>query len=141
MKLKVEANCRHNHFCGSLKAHVKTKTSEEILKSMFRCLQSAATEKSVGLRHLLSNQIMQLEFIPYINRIIAPPLRPVSDSVPLMLPFAEYELERLPQVNSQVTKPSERALLSRLVDIMVSLEMRFIEEKTEEGQMVYVLDP
>lgn len=45
------------------------------------------------------------------------------------------------QVNSQVTKPQERVMLSRLVDIMVSLELRLIQDKTEDGQLVYRLDP
>jgi chromosome transmission fidelity protein 18 len=45
------------------------------------------------------------------------------------------------QVNSQVIKPQERALLLRLVDIMVSFELRFVQEKAEDGQNVYRLDP
>lgn len=45
------------------------------------------------------------------------------------------------QVNNQVIKPTERATLSRLVDIMVSLELRFVQDKTEEGHLVYRLDP
>jgi chromosome transmission fidelity protein 18 len=45
------------------------------------------------------------------------------------------------QVNSQVIKTEERALLTRLVSIMVSLELRFVQDKTEEGQLVYRLDP
>ncbi|THH10289.1 hypothetical protein EW145_g1444 [Phellinidium pouzarii] len=98
---------------------MKTRTNEEIYKSLSKCVQSAG-HRSAGLRHLLSNEIMQLEFAPYINRIISPPMRPV---------------------NSQVTRPQERALLARLVDIMVSLELRFIQEKAEDGQLTYRLDP
>jgi chromosome transmission fidelity protein 18 len=45
------------------------------------------------------------------------------------------------QVNSQVIKPQERALLLRLVEIMVSFELRFVQEKAEDGQNVYRLDP
>ena len=63
---------------------------------------------------------MQLELAPYLNRIISPPLRPV---------------------NSQVIRPAERALLARLVGVMANLELRFVQEKTEEGQLVYRLDP
>ncbi|KAI5124305.1 hypothetical protein M0805_008913 [Coniferiporia weirii] len=98
---------------------MKTRTNEEVYKSLSKCVQSAG-QRSAGLRHLLSNEIMQLEFAPYINRIISPPLRPV---------------------NSQVTRPQERALLARLVDIMVSLELRFVQEKAEDGQLVYRLEP
>ena len=63
---------------------------------------------------------MQLELAPYLNRIISPPLRPV---------------------NSQVIRPAEKALLARLVGVMANLELRFVQEKTEEGQLVYRLDP
>lgn len=45
------------------------------------------------------------------------------------------------QVNSQVIRPEEKALLSRLVNIMVSLELRFVQERAEDGQLVYKLDP
>lgn len=45
------------------------------------------------------------------------------------------------QVNSQVIRPEEKAMLSRLVNIMVSLELRFVQERTEDGQLVYRLDP
>jgi len=44
-------------------------------------------------------------------------------------------------VNSQVIRPAEKAILTRLVDIMVSLELRFVQEKAEDGQLVYRLDP
>jgi len=45
------------------------------------------------------------------------------------------------QINSQVIKPDERALLSRLVHIMTALELRFVKERSEDGQLVYRLDP
>jgi len=80
---------------------------------------------------------MQLELAPYINRIISPPLRPVSaealhiDLVPTVV-F---------QINSQITKPQDRALLNRLVDIMVALDLRLVQDKAEDGQLFYRLDP
>ena len=45
------------------------------------------------------------------------------------------------QVNSQVIRPEEKAMLSRLVNIMVSLELRFVQERAEDGQLVYRFDP
>ena len=45
------------------------------------------------------------------------------------------------QVNSQVIRPNERMILTRLVDIMVALELRFFQEKADDGQLVYRLDP
>lgn len=51
------------------------------------------------------------------------------------------DLQMSYQVNQQVIKPEERALLTRLVDIMVALELRFVQERSEEGQLMYRLDP
>jgi len=45
------------------------------------------------------------------------------------------------QVNSQVIRPEEKAMLSRLVNIIVVLELRFVQERAEDGQLVYRLDP
>ena len=94
--------------------------NEEIYKSLAYCLRTAGTRSGGDFRHLASAEIMQLELAPYLNRIIAPPLRPV---------------------NSQVIRPAEKALLTRLVALMANLELRFVQEKTEEGQLVYRLDP
>ncbi|KAJ7709592.1 hypothetical protein B0H17DRAFT_1173775 [Mycena rosella] len=99
---------------------VRTRANEEIYKSLSRCLQTASTRRGGDFRHLVSTPILQLEFAPYINRIISPPLRPV---------------------NSQVIKPEERAVLTRLVDIMSTLELQFYQERAEDGQLTYRLDP
>ena len=32
-------------------------------------------------------------------------------------------------------------MLKKLVDVMVTLELRFMHEKAEDGQLVYRLDP
>lgn len=87
--------------------------------------------------HLLMGKILPMEFAPYINRIISPPLRPVrTASVYLQTgPISHY------QVNSQIIKAGERALLVRVVEIMVSLGLRFVQQRTEDDQMVYRLDP
>ncbi|KAF8077688.1 P-loop containing nucleoside triphosphate hydrolase protein [Lyophyllum atratum] len=97
-----------------------TRANEETLKTLSRCLRSASSRLSGDFRHLLSTPILQLEFAPFINRIISPPLRPV---------------------NSQVIRPEGKALLTRLVSIMVSLELRFSQERAEDGQLSYRLDP
>lgn len=44
-------------------------------------------------------------------------------------------------MNSQVIRPEEKKLLARLVEIMVALDLRFIQEKSEDGNLVYRLDP
>jgi chromosome transmission fidelity protein 18 len=114
-----------------------TRTNEEIYKSLSRCLRTASATRNGDFRHLASSQILQLEFAPLINRIISPPLRPVRICV---LGVSRTWLNVF-QVNSQVIRPEEKALLSRLVEIMVSLELRFVKEKTEDGQAMYRLDP
>ena len=80
---------------------------------------------------------MQLEFAPMINRIISPPLHTVRFSV---FRYFFQDSQRA-QVNRQVIRPDERSVLSRWVDIMVSLEFRFMQEKEEDGQLVYRLEP
>jgi hypothetical protein len=62
----------------SLQNYTKTRAHEEIYKSFSKCLRSACSREAGCFRHLLSEQILQLELSPYINRIISPPLRPVS---------------------------------------------------------------
>ncbi|KAH9180738.1 P-loop containing nucleoside triphosphate hydrolase protein [Lactarius sanguifluus] len=100
--------------------HVKTRTNEEIYKSLARAVRTGNARLSGHFRGLVSDPVLSLEFAPLLNRIISPPIRPV---------------------NSQVIRPEEKAVLSRLVNIMVSLELRFVQEKTEDGQPMYRLDP
>ncbi|KIY73222.1 P-loop containing nucleoside triphosphate hydrolase protein [Cylindrobasidium torrendii FP15055 ss-10] len=97
-----------------------TKANEEIYKSLGRGLQAASTRLGGAFRHFVYQPIMQLEFAPYINRIINPPLRPV---------------------NWQIIKAEERTVLQRLVAIMAALELRFVQERGEDGQLTYRLDP
>ncbi|KAJ3550684.1 hypothetical protein NM688_g5019 [Phlebia brevispora] len=100
--------------------YTRTKLNEEIYRSLATCLRTAGTRCEGAYRHLASEDVLRLEVAPMINRIISPPLRPV---------------------NSQVIRPEERTVLERLVDIMVSLELRFMQEKSEDGQLVYRLEP
>ncbi|KAF9792207.1 hypothetical protein BJ322DRAFT_1027770, partial [Thelephora terrestris] len=84
--------------------YTKTKAHEEIYKSSSKCLRSACAREVGCFRHLLNEQILQLELSPYINRILSPPLRPVD---------------------SPIIKTEERAVLNRLVDSMIALDLRF----------------
>ncbi|KAF5389958.1 hypothetical protein D9757_003561 [Collybiopsis confluens] len=97
-----------------------TKTNEEIYKSLTRCLHVASTRHAGDYRHLGNWPILQLEFAPYINRIISLHLRPI---------------------NGQHMRADERPLMNRLVDIMSALELRFVQERAEDGQLTYRLDP
>ncbi|KAI6127764.1 P-loop containing nucleoside triphosphate hydrolase protein [Pisolithus croceorrhizus] len=96
-----------------------TRTNEEIYKSLADGIR--ASSKTAGAYgHLITGQVLALEFAPFLNRIISPPLRPV---------------------NSQIIRPAERALVSRLVEIMISSGLRFVQERADDGQLVYRLDP
>ncbi|TFY71375.1 hypothetical protein EVG20_g1639 [Dentipellis fragilis] len=101
-------------------AYTQMRTNEEVYKSLARGVRTGNGRTTGHYRGLVSEPVLHLEFAPFLNRIISPPLRPV---------------------NSQVIRPEEKALLKRLVDIMVSLELRFVQEKAEDGQLVYRLDP
>lgn len=106
-------------------AFQKKKTYEEIYKTMVRNVlgdpEGGHTHRrAYQYRHLVANEILQLEFAPLLNRIISPPLKPV---------------------NKQVIKPEDRLLLQRVVDVMVALDLRFVQEKSEDGVLVYRLDP
>ena len=67
------------------------RANQEILKCLSRCLRSASTRLSGDFRHLLNTPVLQLEFVPFINRIISPPLRPVSCCI--SIPYSQLLLE------------------------------------------------
>ncbi|KAF8512266.1 P-loop containing nucleoside triphosphate hydrolase protein [Gautieria morchelliformis] len=99
--------------------YTMTRTNTEICSSLAKASGPGVTKNAVDYRHLTMGNVMTLEFLPLLNRIISPPLRPV---------------------NSQLVRPEERALLKRLVDIMVSLQLKFVQERAEDGSLVYRLD-
>jgi len=57
-----------------------TRSNGEIFKSLSKCLHTATVRYGGNFRHLVSTPILQIEFVPFLNRIISPPLRPVSPS-------------------------------------------------------------
>ncbi|KAJ3044637.1 hypothetical protein HDV00_001563 [Rhizophlyctis rosea] len=71
-------------------------------------------------RNWANAEQLMVELAPYLLRILSPELRPV---------------------NIQLVKPAERVVLDRLVEIMCTFGVRFVQEKSEEGQYVYRLDP
>ncbi|KAG8805764.1 hypothetical protein FRC17_005347 [Serendipita sp. 399] len=81
---------------------------------------NTGSRKASSYRHLVAKDVLPLEFAPLLNRIISPPLKPV---------------------NRQIIKPEEKLLVSRVVDIMVALDLRFVQEKQDDGVLVYRLDP
>lgn len=55
-----------------------------------------------------------------LMRIISPPLKPV---------------------NANIVKAEERAVLTRLVELMIPLGLKFWQDKTEDGQPMMRLEP
>jgi chromosome transmission fidelity protein 18 len=118
--------------------HVKTRANEEIYKSLARAVRVSNARFTGHFRDLVSEPVLNLEFAPLLNRIITPPIRPVRCASTLAY---RRGLIYCIKVNSQVIRPEEKAMLSRLVNIMVSLELRFVQERADDGQLVYRLDP
>ncbi|CDO76430.1 hypothetical protein BN946_scf184781.g7 [Trametes cinnabarina] len=65
---------------------------------------------------------------------------PLVAFYPLFQERGSPKAER-PKADWEVIRPAEKALLARLVNIMATLELRFVQEKNEDGQLVYRLDP
>ncbi|GAA5794914.1 hypothetical protein HPULCUR_000262 [Helicostylum pulchrum] len=61
-----------------------------------------------------------------------------NELVPLLMQIISPDLNI---TNKQLIKPLEKAKLARLVDIMVEFGLSFKQEKTEDGQYVYKLEP
>ncbi|KAF8309804.1 P-loop containing nucleoside triphosphate hydrolase protein [Clavulina sp. PMI_390] len=76
--------------------------------------------ESAGYRYMLGKEVLRTEFVPILNRVISPPMRPV---------------------NKQIIKAEERGVLNRLVEIMVSTGLQYEQDKTEDGQLLYRLTP
>ncbi|CAO3645970.1 unnamed protein product [Cunninghamella echinulata] len=70
-------------------------------------------------RFLTRDQII-LTLIPRLLRTISPELRPV---------------------NKHLIKPEEKETLSRLINVMLEYGLTFMQEKTEDGQFTYSLEP
>lgn len=70
----------HPDIVGSIAVqHLQlTRSNGEIFKSLARCLHTATARYGGNFRHLVSTPTLQVEFAPLLNRIISPPLRPVS---------------------------------------------------------------
>ena len=89
------------------------KANESILQGMALNLSAKAQ------RHFRKNHFAT-ELLSIFLRILSPHLRPV---------------------NKQLIKPEERDVLLRLVEIMIHFQLTFVQEKTEDGQFMYRLEP
>lgn len=86
--------------------------------------QEIADAFALGIPHSLKNMFtgktIASELLPFINRIIAPDLKPV---------------------NSQLIKTEERVVLLKLINSLLSMKLAFVQDKNEEGQLLYKIEP
>ncbi|KAA1103243.1 hypothetical protein PGT21_010911 [Puccinia graminis f. sp. tritici] len=66
------------------------------------------------------SQEVVCELLPFLIRILSVDLRPV---------------------NSKLIKKEEKDVLARLVSIMIELGLKFVQDKSEDGQLSYTLEP
>ncbi|RUP44404.1 hypothetical protein BC936DRAFT_149509 [Jimgerdemannia flammicorona] len=92
---------------------MKEKTNEALIITLLSNMNPRG-------RRSFDNRSMSSELISLLLRIISPDLRPV---------------------NRQLIKPAERTILTRQVDIMIAFGLTYKQEKTDDGQFVYHLDP
>jgi chromosome transmission fidelity protein 18 len=88
-----------------------------------------------GIRSLYTSTTVLTELAPLLMRIISPPLKPVGYC------SRAPRCKLTAQVNAGIVKPDERATLSRLVEIMIHVGLRFYQEKQEDGQPQMRLEP
>ncbi|CAE6360318.1 unnamed protein product [Rhizoctonia solani] len=99
----------------------RTRVNEEIKSIFSNSLTTGARDSdAAAYLHMMAGSKADLEFLPLINRIINPPLKPL---------------------NSQIVRTQERLVLKRLVEIMAAMELRYIQDKNEDGQPIYRLEP
>lgn len=94
-----------------------------------------------NLKNLFTGTNVVAELLPFINRIITPELKPVSSTGGEGLRARNLTLGTSAQVNSQLIKDEERGTLLKLVHQMLTLRLSFVQDKTEDGQLTYKLDP
>ncbi|KAL1923537.1 uncharacterized protein VTP21DRAFT_8517 [Calcarisporiella thermophila] len=114
----------HRHFAGSIKPkmefpkvdyenYLAQKENQNIITGLYNSIEAR-------IRVNLNKRIFATEFLSPLLRIVSPDLRPV---------------------NRQLIKPAERAILMRLVEVMIAFGLTYIQEKSEDGQFTYRIDP
>ncbi|KAI8577410.1 hypothetical protein K450DRAFT_252301 [Umbelopsis ramanniana AG] len=116
----------HRYFAGTVAQEHKVEYPkvdyENFLakKSFTNLSNMLISGMSVHQRRNTTKENITTELLHQLLRIISPQLRPV---------------------NHQLIKPAEKAILGRLVDIMIDFGLTFVQEKVDEGRFVYRLEP
>jgi chromosome transmission fidelity protein 18 len=74
----------------------------------------------LGIKELFTGPNIVSELAPLLMRVLTPDLKPV---------------------NQQLIRSEDRLALKKLVKIMLDLNLTFVQDKNEDGQIVYKLDP
>lgn len=93
------------------------------------------------LKNMFTGPTIISELLPFLNRIISPDLKPVRSSLLPFLSVYSFECNCYPQVNSQLIKTDERLVMLKLINRLLLMKLSFIQDKNEEGQLSYKLDP
>ncbi|KAF9546441.1 hypothetical protein EC957_009790 [Mortierella hygrophila] len=114
----------HRYFAGSVRQKIEypRKDYESFVahKANESILQGMALNLPAKIQRHFRKSNFATELLSPFLRILSPFLRPV---------------------NKQLIKPDEREVLKRLVDIMIQFQLTFVQEKTEDGQFLYRLEP
>lgn len=93
-----------------------------------------------SLKTLFTSRNLVVELLPLLNRIISPNLKPVRSLLSFVsLPGTDITIYQ--QINSQLIKTDERVVLLKLINTMLELKLYFVQDKNEDGQMTYKLEP
>ncbi|RKP06814.1 P-loop containing nucleoside triphosphate hydrolase protein, partial [Thamnocephalis sphaerospora] len=93
--------------------HVEQKNHDSLVRQL-------STDLPVHSRRLFSRKLVGTELLPHLLRIISPEIR---------------------SVNAQLIRANERAIVQRVVDLMTSFRVNYIQERREDGQFFYRLEP
>ncbi|GAO48920.1 hypothetical protein G7K_3082-t1 [Saitoella complicata NRRL Y-17804] len=116
-----------HHLFGTIKRHVPVERSNADWDAHQKTLQNREildtlmSHTTPTLRQIFrGSETFVLELASFLIRIISPDLKPV---------------------NSQLVKSGEREMLKRVVEAMIGFEMKYVQYKTEEGLLIYRLEP
>ncbi|KAG0259775.1 hypothetical protein DFQ27_003895 [Actinomortierella ambigua] len=115
----------HRYFAGSVKQQKleyprKDYESYLALKANESIAQAVLMNLTPTLQRQYGKSNFAAELLAPLLRILSPNMRPV---------------------NKQLIKPDERAVLKRLVEVMIQFRLTFVQEKLDDGQFVYRLEP
>ena len=114
----------HLLFAASGRSKISYPTQAQETRSTLnkseQILQSVYTEMAPSIRCYTSNVALVRDILPCLMKIVQPNLRPV---------------------NTQLFTKSEKELLQSAIAALVAYSLNFVQERSEEGQFIYKLDP